>query len=682
MPESDVLKLATTILLAAGALRFLWGRLRPSETKSPSAEKQASPKAGSDPNSSSPEQGLWIYFGSQSGTAESFAKELEQEAETHGISATVVDMEDFEADVFQQHKSVILVVATYGEGDPPDNAVEFFKWIQDETLSSDTLQGMHYTVMGLGSRQYVHFNACGKAAEKHMARLGANCIYERGEGDDDQNIEEDFEQWKGNGLWPAMCKAMGLAAEESAGDAQALEAPEAVLARLPLRVELAENVKQLPVDSLVQVGGADVLGKWYFNASLAPVVVCDELRQVADPDAGKTTKHIDVSVKQLPAVDWRTADNLEVLPENPESEVEWFAQRLGVGDQLDSHLTFLRAEGLEKPVKKPFPAPCLVRTALELYCDICAAPSRGAAKRLASLARDEEDRSALEALLQNREAYQLLTGERGRLNLREFFELFLSSAELDLGAFLQLCPRQKSRPYTIASSSKEDPSKIGICVSLVQEEALAFEQLFKEVAELGVAIPKASAHLQRLGDGASKPRQFRGVCTRMLCTKTAPGHKLWIFARASSFRLPRRTTTPIIMLGAGTGMAPFRAFVREFRAESGSRTRTLLFFGCQKRDEDFIYKDELEDALALQPPALKELVTAFSREQKDKIYVQHRLKQKADEVKQLVADGAYIYVCGAVGMGKQVRDELVAALGSSDYVDRLQSEGRYIEELW
>jgi len=284
--------------------------------------------------------------------------------------------------------------------------------------------------------------------------------------------------------------------------------------------------------------------------------------------------------------------------------------------------------------------------------------------------------------LQDREAYQLLTGEKGRLSLREFFELFLTSAELDLATFLQLCPRQKSRPYTIASSSKEDPSKIGICVSLVQEESPALEGLLQEVAQLGYTIPRASAYLQKLGAEASKPRRFRGLCTQMLCTKTTRGQKLWIYARASSFRLPRRTTTPVIMLGAGTGLAPFRAFVREFRAESGSRTRTLLFFGCQKSDQDFIYKEELEDALKSEPPALKELVTAFSREQEEKVYVQHRLKERAAEIKQLVADGAYIFVCGAVGMGKEVRQELVAALGSTDYVDRLQTEQRYVEELW
>mmetsp|Transcript_94287 Transcript_94287/g.170319 ORF Transcript_94287/g.170319 Transcript_94287/m.170319 type:complete len:690 (+) Transcript_94287:56-2125(+) len=685
--SSDLLKLGAAVVASVTIARFLWTRFVSKSSKEGQEKKvQDAASEGTGKGAAgeqAPEEGIWIYFGSQSGTAEGFAKELEQEASSHDIAATVVDMEDFDADVFVQHKTVVIVVATYGEGDPPDNATEFYKWIQDLSLASDLLKGVTYTVMGLGNRQYVHFNSSSKAAHKHLARLGATSVYPAGEGDDDQNLEEDFEQWKGNGLWPSLRKAVGVGGEQEAGaDSGALESAEAVLSKLPLKLELAAVQKDLPLDPLVQVGGADVLGKWYFHASLAPVCVCDELRQVVDEAGGKTTKHIEFNVKQLPALDWRTADNLEVLPQNPDSEIEWFAQRLGVLDQLDTSLTFVRASSTQKAVKKPFPAPCLVRTALGIYCDLCATPSRAAARRLAALATDPQDRAALEKLLLDRESYQLLAGDKGRLKLRDFFELFLPSAEVDLGAFLQLCPRQKSRAYTIASSSKEDPSKIAICVSLVQEPLMSLKALLGGLEGRGHPFPRASSYLKQLDVEADQPRSFRGVCSTMLCTRTTRGEKLWVYSRASSFRLPRRTTTPIIMLGAGTGMAPFRAFVREFKAEKGVRTRTMFFFGCTKRDEDFIYKEELEEALVAQPPALKELVTAFSREQAQKVYVQHRLRERAADVKQAVLDGAYIYVCGATSMGKQVRDELIEALGTADYLDRLQTEGRFVEELW
>lgn len=205
--------------------------------------------------------------------------------------------------------------------------------------------------------------------------------------------------------------------------------------------------------------------------------------------------------------------------------------------------------------------------------------------------QDAADREVLFALVQDREAYQVLLD--GRLTLQDFFELFMQSAEIDLSAFVQICQRQKNRPYTIASSSKEDSTRIGICVSLVQEETKPVETVLKELSTKGIEVPRASAYLQKLGACASQPRRFRGLCSEMLCARTTKGEKLWIAARASSFRLPKRTTTPIIMLGAGTGLAPFRGFVREFMAEKGSRSKTVLFFGCTRSDEDFIYKKDM-----------------------------------------------------------------------------------------
>lgn len=676
---ADLAKLGLGLCGAAVVARILWKLKSGAQGALPESKKDQSGGVPSPKSNASvaPSQGLWIYFGSQMGTAEGFARELEEEASKLEIPATVVDMEDFDPDVFVQHKAVILVAATYGEGDPTDNAAEFYKWIHDDSHEPECLKGMHYTVMGLGNRQYVNFNSVGKAMDKQLEIMGATRIYERGEGDDDQNIEEDFEQWQENGLWPAILKALGKG--DCQGKEEGLESAETALSRLTLQVKMAESIRELPVDPLVQVGGADIIGKWYFQASQAPVVVCEELRQKPNEEAGKTTKHLEFDIKQLPGVSWRTADNLEVLPQNPDDVVEWFAERLKVNEQLEHYMTFTRTN-TTKPVKKPFPAPCKVQTALSIYCDLSALPARSTAKKFAPLVQDAADREALFALVQDREAYQILTD--GRLTLKDFFELFMQSAEIDLSAFVQICQRQKNRPYTIASSSKEDSTRIGICVSLVQEEHSPLESVMKDLSAKGIQIPRASVYLQKLGASASQPRRFRGLCSEMLCLRTTKGEKLWIAARASSFRLPKRTTTPIIMLGAGTGLAPFRGFVREFMAEKGSRSKTVLFFGCTKSDEDFIYKKELEDAAQKDPPALTELITAFSREQKEKIYVQHRLREKSAEVKQMMQDGGYIFVCGATSMGKQVRDELVTILGSADYFDRLKTEQRYVEELW
>lgn len=686
---------------AAVTAQAVWKYLkdrREKEEKAASSPALVSVQASTEPDRPDAGDHVWIYFGSQSGTAEGFSKELEQEASDLSVKCTVVDLEEFDPETFAKHKVVVLVVATYGEGDPTDNSMDFFKWLEDAELSKDTLEGMKFTVMGLGNSQYQHFNSCGKLADKRLEELGAKRVHERGEGDDDVDIQEDFEQWKQRGLWDSIQNTIAeetgvtrrrMSSCDSEGGMQLATADEA---KSKLQLHVAFDSEKGAIDPLVQAGGADVLGKWYFQASVAPIVVCKELRQVTDVGAGKTTKHLDFCIKQIntikqiqgfPALEWKTADNLEILPRNPEVLVDWFATRLGVEDKLNSSLTFVRAPGVQKAVKMPFPTPCLARDALELYCDLSAAPTRAAARHLAAFATNEEDRAFLKSLLQDKETYKWLVGQKVQLSFREFFELFLPSAEVDLGTFLQVCPRQKSRPYTIASSSLEDPHRIGVCVSMVLQDALpSLAELAEELATRGHPVPKASERLAIAANQGTKPRRFEGLCSTMLCNRSVEDDKLMIFARTSSFRLPQKTSSPVVMIGAGTGIAPFRGFVREFVAEGGVRPKTVLFFGCTKSTEDFVYRDELQDARSSEPAALKDLVTAFSREQSHKIYVQHRVTERADVIKQYIAEGGYVYVCGAVSMGKSIRDELASMLGSVADVERIQKEGRFIEELW
>jgi len=679
MPRStaDLAKLAGAAALGIIAVKYVWSQMMEEAPKPKvgigAAEQKANAKVvegGADD-----EEGVWIYFGSQSGTAQGFSDELAEEAKAHGLTANIVDMEDFDEDQFQRHKCVIVVVATYGEGDPTDNSIEFFKWIQDKGMGDDTLADMSFTVMGLGNRQYVNFNSCGKVADQEMERLGAKRVYGRGEGDDDQNIEEDFEQWKGNGLWPALQDVFGVAAALEA-ESPALECAADVLAKLQLKAVVGDQ-KDLPMDPMVHVGGADIFGKWYYGASLAPISDERELLQQPDPAAGKTTKHLNFNVKSFPALEWKTAHNLEILAPSADEDVAWFAERLGVTEELDKNVTFVRTEGVDKTVKRPFPAPCTVRSALTLFCDLVAAPGKMPAKRFAALATDEQDREAFQRMIEDRESFSWLTGDGKRLTLREFFELFMPSAEIDFSTFVQLCPRQKNRPYTIASSSRVDPQTIGVCVSVIQEDLCSLPDLLEDLGKRGHALPRAAEVLAR--NGESK-RLFKGLCSNALCNRAAKGDKLWIQTRPSAFNLPRRSSTPIIMIGAGTGMAPFRAFVQEFKAEGGVRPKTMLFFGCRRRDEDFLYEDELNEAL--EGKYLTELITAFSREQKEKVYVQDRLRERGAEVAKLLKEGAYLFVCGSTAMGQSVREELAAALGSQDHVDRLQREGHIVEELW
>jgi NADPH-ferrihemoprotein reductase len=120
-------------------------------------------------------------------------------------------MEDYESENLAEENMLIIVCATYGEGEPPDNAKDFYEWVMEEEREiEDMLDAVNYTVFGLGNRTYEHYNVMGRRLDRRLKQLGANQVYARGEGDDDSTLEEDFAVWKKD-LWNALFPVFGMA---------------------------------------------------------------------------------------------------------------------------------------------------------------------------------------------------------------------------------------------------------------------------------------------------------------------------------------------------------------------------------------------------------------------------------------------------------------------------------------
>jgi len=563
-----------------------------------------------------------------------------------------------------------FLTSTYGEGEPTDNTVDFVTRLKEMTNleiigaseekkedmdpdSADDLDmsGLHYGVFGLGNTEYEHYNAIGKFFDHAFERTGSTRVVELGLGDDGQDLEGDFESWKENKFWPTLKRL--YISDSTVLDRLEHAAPKEELLSTPYAIEYHPEPQKPSKIPLEKVHGSS---RHYFTAEDCSIQVVRELRSEEDPGS---TVHVEIDVSNAKEINYETADNLGVLPVNQVVVVESVARSLGF--DLDQIFTVRAADGHEWH-GAPFPMPLSIRECLSRYCDLTSAPRRSDLKLLASYAKDPVDKKAL----------LRLASKEGKTEYKEkitdaHFGLvdvlrMCPSIEAPMEHFLNFVPLLQTRFYTISSSSSVHPKSVHLTVSLTEAKR---------------------------NDGSI----FKGVCSDYIASLKS-GDLIRVFSRSSTFRLPKDSSKPILMVGPGTGIAPFRGLLQERSYQKMTQKKTVgdnvLYFGCKKRSMDFLYQDELN---AFQKSGiLTKLHLAFSREQNEKIYVQHLLLRNSKETWKLIEqDGSCVYVCGGVKMGNDVMDtlkQIVSQEGgmsldaAKGFLNKLSAEGRYVQELW
>lgn len=302
-----------------------------------------------------------------------------------------------------------------------------------------------------------------------------------------------------------------------------------------------------------------------------------------------------------------------------------------------------------------------------------------------------EAQACVEKLIADPEALKSLSAAPLCCSMREFWELLGVTAGLDPCAFLLSCPRQKAREFTIASSPKASANSITICVSLTSHESESFAAVVEKLHQAG-CLPASS-----VAKAAARAPRFFGLCSKWLSTRLKAGDIVAAKQRSSPLQLPGKDV-PIIMIGAGAGVAPFRGFWEELKR--GSQTKpAALFFGCRNSEEDWLYKEEMNaavklgagcGALARMQVGPKRPITclfpAFSRpgEGKQKQYVQDLVRAQAASLKAWMDNmGGSVFICGSSAMGTAVLDALGETLaGGREAVEALRKEGRIVAEMW
>lgn len=377
-----------------------------------------------------------------------------------------------------------------------------------------------------------------------------------------------------------------------------------------------------------------------------------ELVDLTKADA-RSKRHVEIA---LPAgMTYRTGDYLAVLPQNPDAQVERALRRLALS--ADTQVVLSKANPGHQPVDLPIGCGTLLRS----YVELGQPATRAQVAALSRMTRCPPEKTALEQLASDGYEARVLDRRVTVLDLLEEFQ----SCQIDLGTFLGMLPPMRARQYSISSAPLWNPDRVTLTVAVVDAPALSGRGQYQGVA---------SCHLARL----------------------QPGDRVSVAVRPSNARFhpPADPATPIIMICAGSGIAPFRGFLQERAAQRAAGQQTgpaLLFFGTTGPDTDFLYHEELA---GWEKDGVATILPAFSaRPDGDIQFVQHRVWAERARIEALFRQGATIYVCGdGRYMAPAVREALIRIYRESSgateeqarvWADRMEHErGRYVSDVF
>ncbi len=564
------------------AFKFCAVALLPVAT--PSAAKTATEVVENTP---AHDNSAWlVLWASQTGNSETLASACAEHLGSVGQRARLQAMDEAKLDDLRAAAGVLLVTSTFGDGDPPDNASDF--WHSLQRAEAQALANSRFSVLALGDSSYAQFCGFGRKLDERLAELGAERMQPR------LDCEPDYhgpaQRWLNS-----LCQ------------------------RLAPNSDAAPLLRPTPVESSTYNRANPLRTRLLHNTVLN------------SPGADKETRHLvfDLTGHDFP---YQAGDALGVWPVNDP-------------ERVNELLATLRLDG-DSPVELANHTAMPLREALSEHLEI--------ARISPDLLRRVAAHNGLEELLHDGNGESLhdwLWGRQVPTLLREF------PIALDAQQLARLLKPLQPRLYSISSSPALTPNEV----------------------HLTMATVRYSHQGQARG----------GVCSTFLADRAGDSGVRIFLQRSTHFRPPQEPSTPLIMIGPGTGIAPFRAFLQERQAQIGGG-KNWLFFGEQRAVSDFYYHDELR--IWQRSGLLTRLDTAFSRDQKEKIYVQQRMLESGAELWQWLQQGAYVCVCGdASRMAKDVDAALkkivqvhgkMSAGAATLYVSGMSKERRYLRDVY
>lgn len=522
---------------------------------------------------------LTILYGSQTGNAKGVASAIQAQAKAHGLPVTLTSMADYKPKQLKKESHLLVVVSTYGEGEPPESAVDLFEQLKKGKIGK--LEGLKFAVLGLGDSSYEFFCQTGKDFDDFLSKAGAERIHELASLDVDyQDAASAWGEQAVNAV--ASTLSAGAATASVAGSVQAA-------------VGHSQYNKENPFPARLSVN-----------------------QKITGRDSTKDIRHIEINLEES-GITYQPGDALGIWFDNDADLVGEVLALTGLtGDEATPHGSL--REALTRHYE-------LTRLHGGLITGLAEITDNAALKDLAG------DKAQVNALVASAQVVDVL----------KRFPASLSADQL-IALLRPLTPRL----YSIASAQSEVEEEVHLTVGVVR-------------------YPQE--------DGTVRS----GGASSYLADRLAEDAEVRVFVEHNdNFRLPANPDTPVIMVGPGTGIAPFRAFLQEREAQ-GAEGKNWLFFGNPHFTQDFLYQVEWQRYV--KSGLLSKISLAFSRDQANKIYVQDRLREAGLELYQWLEAGAHFYVCGdANHMAKDVQEALLEVIAEHGHKSREEAE-EYLSEL-
>ncbi|KXZ56804.1 hypothetical protein GPECTOR_1g724 [Gonium pectorale] len=581
-----------------------------------------------------------VMYGTEYGFSKEIAEKLCGLLKASGaIWPSLENMADHpEGYNFSKAQVVLMACSTQGDGVPPTEAREFCEWLF--AGNSGSLAHLKFAVCALGDKSYTHFCRCGKQLDTALEASGAQRLVDR--------VDVNKEDWPVVDAWlsSVVAAVQGLALKTFADLGLATSGASEDKAAAPKKLGKSRPyyATVLALEGLCTLGSADDKNTIRMELDLG--------------DSGLAYLPGD-ALGLYPTNDIKAVDELiRVMGASPSDVVPvpgWHYDESAGGTSHDGTMRLDLA--LTKCYDLRSPKPELLKL-LVAELDAKHAAANGHAN-----GHGNSGNQALRSALCDAAATETYLAPRHVVDVL----LDGSPAKLTVPQVLSCLRQLQPRLYSISSSPLEDPCRVQVTVAEVKYLSLGKERI--------------------------------GVCSTMLSERLQVGSRVAVYVHKNpDFRLPPDASTPIIMVGPGTGLAPFRSFIMQRLLEQKLKTsdgsavtpgEMVLYFGCRRSDQDYLYGDLLEDWSAENKITL---FTAFSREQKHKVYVQNRLAESADLVWKLLQAGAHFYVCGdASSMAGAVEQALLKLVeerqdggraAAEAYLNILSNTGRYQRDVW